>query len=195
MDGMRELARRIFFPGHSTLSKARAQLLEQALLYMPIILTCDGFVTSAESVCKAAFERFIREHPNHSLQTGRISLEFKLTCDERVVSDSLDDLHTELMLVLLHPFSDDECQRPSYHYTLGVYMGKDDAEPLIANFSAIAADLLRLSQDGFQCGEWTVVLEIIFPADMSTHWNWYGAGGISATHFCPLCMCNRNTCH
>ena len=73
------------------------------------------------------------------------------------------------MLVLLHPFSDDKCQRLSYHYTLGVYMGKDDAESLIPNFSEIAADLLLLSQDGFQCGEWTVVLEIIFPANMATH--------------------------
>jgi len=49
MDAMRELARRIFFPGHSTLSKARAQLLEQAVQYMPIVPLKDGFGTSPEA--------------------------------------------------------------------------------------------------------------------------------------------------
>jgi len=121
-----------------------------------------------------------------------VEIEVKFTADARVVSTLEQELHTECMFVLMpEDGSHGEWQSPQYHYTLAVYLGKDDAEGLRRNFGALFEEAKRLERDGFVEGAYTVKPNFVWPADMATHWAMYNCGGVHDKEGMP---CHRCTC-
>ncbi len=115
----------------------------------------------------------------------------KLTLDARAVSNA-GVLHTEVMMVLLQPDAVDQCQLPSSHFSVAVYIGKDDSAHMQANLEWTIAELQGLENDGLVVEGVKCVIEFVFPADMATHWAWYRAGGVHDEKFCHLCNCHRD---
>ena len=71
------------------------------------------------------------------------------------------ELHTEVMLLLMPPHFLEHYQQQQFHYTVGVYAGKDDAKGLKDNFAPLFAELTRLEKEGFSVDGYTIIPPLI----------------------------------
>jgi len=115
----------------------------------------------------------------------------KVTLDARAVSND-GVLHTEMMLVLLQPDTLHMCQQPSSHFSVAVYIGKDDTAHMRTNLGLTVTELQTLESDGLSVNGVQCWPTFVFPADMATHWAWFCAGGVHDELFCHRCSCHRD---
>eukprot|EP00961_Rhodomonas_salina_P129297 1741712-Rhodomonas_salina.1 len=175
INGLRCLAPHALFHGHTAICDARQVLIAEAHKHQLFLELPHRYGTDLGPVLHLAFQRWRTENPDHELAKqedwcAKISFKIKLDAREVYSNPKLD--HTEIMVVLLIPGTeeDNDSQHPAYHYTLAVYEGKDDTENIKANFGYLAEQMVNVMLEGLTFGNLHLDVDIFMPCNMKAHW-------------------------
>ena len=61
-----------------------------------------------------------------------------------------------------------------------------------ANLAIMVVELKELAMKGLEVDGCALDLHFTLPADMATHWGWFGCGGVHDPHFCHRCNAHRD---
>ncbi len=95
-----------------------------------------------------------------------------------------------MMLVLLQPSTLHMCQQPSSHFSVAVYIGKDDMAHMSTSLGITITEVQSMECECLLVDSLTCLPEFVFPADMAIHWAWFCAGGVHNELFCHRCCCH-----
>ena len=137
IETFRELCPPWWIPARAARSKARQALIAQSQETFPIKHLASGYSIEAELLLAQTWRNHKEDcFISDQLQGPITTVQWKVTMDMQVIAKD-QELHTEVMLVLMPPHFLEHCQQPQFHYTVGVYARKDDVKGLNDNFGPL----------------------------------------------------------